>query len=215
MRKAILVSLIIVATQFAAAFILYPTLPDRVAIHWNINGEADGYGSKFIGLYLIPIAQLLLVPFFLALPGLDPKHGIERFRETYDWFILGFVAFTAYINSLGIAWNLGYKFNFTYLLAPILGVTFYELGDLLNRAKMNWFVGIRTPWTLSSEAVWNKTHRLGGTLLKICGVISFIGLFFGGWIDFVLAMGSVFVSTITLIIYSYLEYQKEEKKVET
>ena len=117
-----------------------------------------------------------------------------------------------FINSLSILWNLGWSSNFTQVIAPVFGLLFYGLGKLLSRAKMNWFVGIRTPWTMSSEEVWNSTHRLGGKLFKLCGVITLTGLLFGGWVTFVLAMGSVLVSTFYLFIYSYVEYQKIEKK---
>ena len=212
MRKAVIASIIIIVTQFAAAYILYPSTPERMAVHWNIYGEADGYGSRFMGLYLLPIIQLVMLPLFMLLPRIDPKHGIEEFRVEYDWFIFGFVGFMTFINSLSIIWNLGWRFNFTQMIAPVFSLLFYGLGELLSRAKMNWFVGIRTPWTMSSEEVWNRTHRLGGKLFKLCGVITLTGLLFGGWVTFVLAMGSVLVSTFYLFIYSYVEYQKIEKK---
>ena len=212
MRKAVLVSLIIIGAQFVAAFMLYPMMPENMAVHWNLNGVADGYGSRFMGLYLLPVIQLILVPVFMVLPNIDPKHGIEKFREVYNWFIVGFEIFMAIIYGLGVAWNLGYRFNFTFLVAPVLGAGFYGVGELLSHAKMNWFVGIRTPWTLSSEEVWNRTHTLGGRLFKICGLLSMLGLLFGGWVAFVFVLGSVLVSTVYLVVYSYIEYQKVEKK---
>ena len=124
MRKAVIASIIIIAIQFVAAFILYPLMPERMAIHWNINGEADGYGSRFMGLYLLPIFQLVLLPFFMLLPRIDPIHGIEKFRVEYDWFIVGFVGFMTFINSLSIMWNLGWRFNFTQVIAPVFGLLF-------------------------------------------------------------------------------------------
>jgi uncharacterized membrane protein len=211
MRKAVIASIIIIVAQFVAAFILYPSMPARMVVHWNINGEANGYGSRFMGLYLLPLMQIILLPFFMVLPRIDPKHGIDKFREEYDWFIIGFVGFMTFINGISIMWNLGWRFDFTQVIAPVIGLLFYGLGVLLSRAKMNWFVGIRTPWTMSSEEVWNRTHKLGGRLFKLCGAITFIGLLFGGWVTFVIAMGSILVSTVYLIVYSYVEYQKIEK----
>jgi uncharacterized membrane protein len=211
MRKAVIASIIIIVAQFVAAFILYPSMPARMVVHWNINGEANGYGSRFMGLYLLPLMQIILLPFFMVLPRIDPKHGIDKFREEYDWFIIGFVGFMTFINGISIMWNLGWRFDFTQVIAPVIGLLFYGLGVLLSRAKMNWFVGIRTPWTMSSEEVWNRTHKLGGMLFKLCGAITFIGLLFGGWATFVIAMGSILVSTVYLIVYSYVEYQKIEK----
>lgn len=211
MRKAVLVSLVLITAQFLTAFMLYPSMPERMAIHWNLAGEANGYGSRFIGLFLMPIIQLILLPLFIVLPRIDPKRGIERFRGAYDLFIVGFVGFMMCINGLSLAWNLGWRFNFTQVIAPAIGLMFYGLGELIGRAKMNWFIGIRTPWTLSSEEVWNRTHKLGGLMFKVCGVISIASLLVGGEASFLLSMGSILVSTLYLVYYSYSEYQKIAK----
>jgi uncharacterized membrane protein len=209
MRKVVLASVGLVALQFLVAFYFYPLMSERMAIHWGLSGQADGYGSKFMGLFFIPVISLLLFPFMLALPRLDPSGGIEGFRGGYDWFVFGFLGYMAYIYGLSLAWNLGWRFDFMRMLAPAFGGLFYGIGVLMGRARLNWFVGIRTPWTLSSEEVWDRTHEVGGRLFKLCGVLAFAGLLARGWLALLLTVAPVLVSVVYLMYFSYSEYQKQ------
>ena len=91
-RRSVVASVVLVVLLFAVGFYLYPRMRVRMAIHWGLSGEADGYGSRFLGLFLISVFSLLFLPFMLVLPRLDPSRGIERFRGGYDWFRFGFLA---------------------------------------------------------------------------------------------------------------------------
>jgi uncharacterized membrane protein len=208
MRKAVILSLALILSQFLMGFYLYPSLPDRIAIHWGVSGEADGYGSKLMGLFMLPLVMLLLLPMMYLLPRIDPAKGIEKFQLGYDWFVFGFVAFMSTIHGLGILWNLGYRFDMTRVIAPAIGVLFFGIGYLMDKIKFNWFVGIRTPWTLSNEEVWEKTHQIGGKVFKACGVCSFLGILFEGLYALILILSPVLLATIYLTYYSYSEYQK-------
>jgi len=107
-----------------------------------------------------------------------------------------------------ILWNLGIRIS-PNVIAPIgIGILFFYIGILCENAKRNWFIGIRTPWTLSSERVWEKTHKIGGKLFKIAGVIAFFGVFFQSYALFFILVPVISVAAYT-IIYSYFEYQKE------
>jgi hypothetical protein len=125
MRKAVLASLALIAVQFLAGLYLYPVMPERMAIHWGLSGGADGYGSRLLGLFLVPSISALFFPFFLALPRLDPSRGINGFKGSYDWFVFGFLAYMAYVNALMLAWNLGWRFGFMRVLAPAVGAMLY------------------------------------------------------------------------------------------
>jgi uncharacterized membrane protein len=208
MRRAIGISIILVLIQFTVGIYLFPKMPERIAIHWNINGEADGYGSKFVGLFLIPAIELLLIPLFLVLPRIDPKASHMKMISKYEWFILVFTIYMFYVFGLSIAWNLGYRFDFMRLLAPSLGVLFFGIGDILGDVEMNWFLGIKTPWTMSNQRVWEETHRVGGRLFKISGLLAFGGVFFRGWWSLGLALLPIMFSGIYVIIYSYLKYKQ-------
>ena len=212
MRKAVLFALALILLQFGAAAYLYPQMPDRIATHWNIHGEADGYGSKLVGLFLIPIIELVLVPFFLLLPRIDPRADRAKMMDTYSWFILAFTGYMTYFNGITVAWNLGYHFDFLRLIVPVLGLLFIGLGAIISDVEMNWFLGIRTPWTLSNGRVWADTHHLAGRLFKISGVVAFAGVFFSGWTALVLVMLPIMLSGIYVVIYSYTRYNELKKK---
>ena len=208
MRKAVILSLVLILAQFLIGFYLYPSLPDRIAVHWGLSGEADGYGSKFMGLFMLPLMTLLLLPIMHLLPRIDPAKGIEKFQEDYDWFVFGFVAFMSTIQGLGTLWNLGYRFDMTRIIAPAIGALFFGIGYLMDKIKFNWFVGIRTPWTLSNKEIWEKTHRIGGKVFKACGFLAILGILFEGIYALILILSPILVATIYLTYYSYSEYQK-------
>jgi len=208
MRRAVVASVVLVVLQFAVGFYLYPSMPESMAIHWGLSGEADGYGSRFMGLFLIPIFSVLLLPFMLALPRLDPSRGIERFRGGYDWFVFGFLEYMAYVYGLSLAWNLGWRFSFMRMLAPAMGALFVGIGVLMRGAKLNWFMGIRTPWTLSSEEVWDRTHERGSRLFMVSGALAALGVLTEGWLAFALILVPVMFTGIYLVYYSYSEYHR-------
>ena len=193
-----------------AGAVAYPTLPDQVASHWNAAGEANGYMGKFWGIFLLPLvmAGMFLVYFFI--PKIDPlRKNIESFRPTYNIFWIWMFVFLAYIFSLSMAWNFGYQFNFTMAIVPAVAVLFYVIGGVLEKSKRNWFFGIRTPWTLSSDVVWDKTHKLGSKLFKAVALVSLVGMFAqGSYIIAAVAIPVVLVTIVT-IVYSYIEYRKQ------
>lgn len=208
---------ILVLTMIAAAVItgvvLWDQLPEQMASHWNINNQVDGYMSRFWGVFLMPLVILGMFILFLIIPGIDPlKANIAEFRGAFNLFIALISAFMLYIHGLTLAWSLGYQnFKMSAAMLPFLGLVFIFIGYMLRQAKRNFFIGIRTPWTLSSDNVWDKTHRLGSILFMASGVLAFIGSFLGGetafWLFFVPLMGS----TIALVIYSYVLYRNETK----
>lgn len=208
MKKTTIAILCILVLSFALASYFYPKMPDKLASHWNARGEVDGYMPKFWGLFLMPIISVVVLLLFLLIPMIDPlKKNLEYFRIYFDGFVLLLEIFLFYIYLITIAWNLGYKFSIMPLLMPAFAILFYYIGILTEKARRNWFVGIRTPWTLSDDKVWQKTHRLGGKLFKICAAIALLGMFFGRYaILFVLV--PVVVVSIYTVAYSYYKYRE-------
>jgi uncharacterized membrane protein len=183
-------------------------MPTQIASHWNAQGRVDDYMSKYWGLFLLPFTLVGLLLLFMIIPKIDPlKTNIEAFRKYYDRFIVIVIIFLFYVYLLTIIWNLGVRFDMIQCMIPALGVLFYYMGIVLEKVKMNWFIGIRTPWTLSSEVVWNKTHTIGGKLFKIAGVVTLFGSLFKDYALFFILIPVILVATYT-IVYSYLEYQK-------
>lgn len=201
-------SVIILVAFYVIAFIFYPQMPAQMVSHWNAQGEADGYTSKFLGLFLLPFIATALTALFLAIPKIDPlKVNIGKFRLYYDWFIVLFLLFFGYVYILSILWNKDVSFNFTQALLPAVGVLFVYIGILLQNARRNYMIGIRTPWTLANEDVWNRTHSLGGKLFIAAGVVSAFGAI---WPKYALLFILAPVLTVALItvVYSYVIYKQ-------
>jgi uncharacterized membrane protein len=210
MRKSEIIIVGIVLISFIIGIYFYAQMPSMMASHWNAQGEVDGYMSKFWGVFLFPIILIGLLILFNFIPKIDPlKENIKKFRKYFDTFIILMTIFLSYIYCLTLFWNLGKRFDMNTLIIPAIGIIFYYSGVLMENAKRNWFIGIRTPWTLSSENVWNKTHKVGAKLFKIAGVITFVGVLFGEYTIFLILGLAIFISVYT-IIYSYLGYKKEK-----
>lgn len=211
MKKSKTIILGIIMLSFIIGAYFYPQMPDRVASHWNVRGEVDGYMSKFWGLFLMPIVSIGLLLLFILIPKVDPlKENIEKFRKHFNDFMVLMIVFLFYIYLLTLAWNVGLRFDMSRAIIPAMGLLFYYIGTLLANSKRNWFIGIKTPWTLSSDKVWEETHRIGGKLFKLAGMITILGLFFLKWLLWFVAVPVILVALYTSI-YSYFVYQKELK----
>jgi len=146
---------------------------------------------------------------FWVIRKIDPlRKNIEKFKKYFNILMIVLVAFFVFVYALTLAWNLGYEVNFQIFLFPAIGVLFFYIGILMKHAKRNWFVGIRTPWTLSSDKVWDETHRIGGDLFKISGIITITGFFFPAQAIYLILI-PILASTIFVVVYSYLLYRKE------
>ena len=205
-RVAIALVLILTAVMTLA---VYPVMPDVVASHWNAAGDLNGTLPKFWGLILIPILMCFFCALLVVLPRIDPlRDNYRKFQDYYDGFILVFAAFFFFIQLEIILWGLGIRVSPNLTMPVMIGILFIYVGFLLEHAEPNWFVGIRTPWTLSSGSVWKKTHQKGALLFKLAGVVSMIGILAGvyAWLFILLPAIAVAISTV---VYSYVEFRKE------
>ena len=200
-----ILAIAIIVISFIMAFAVYqsPCFPEMMVSHWNMQSQADGYMPKLWGIFLMPIMSAFLFLLFVFLPKTDPlKENYQGFRRYYDGFIFLVIAFLFYPYLLTILWNYGLRFNMTKLMVPAMAVLFYYIGILLKNAKRNWFIGIRTPWTLDNDLVWDKTHKLGAKLFKIVGVIGLLGFFLPDYGFFLIIIPVISVS-LFLFAYSY------------
>ncbi|MCX6694973.1 MAG: SdpI family protein [Candidatus Altiarchaeota archaeon] len=211
MYRHIALSLGLVFIMFALGFFLYGSMPDRMASHWNASGEVDGFMDRGVALLFMPALVLIILGIFVVVPMIDPlKKNIEEFRGYYNNFVLLIVAFMFYIYCVTILLNLGYKLSINALIAPALAVLIFYSGVVMGKSRRNWFVGIRTPWTLSSDVVWERTHALACKLFKACGVVLLFSVFFPNLMVY-LVLVPILASALGLVVYSYLEYLKVGK----
>ncbi len=212
MKIQYVLSIVFILLSFAAGIYLYPQLPDPMPSHWNASGEVDGYMGKDAALFLMPGISIFIFGLFLLIPKIDPlKKNIEKFRGYYDWFIVFMIAFLAYMYFATIAWALGYRFSMNAAILPPMALLFYFIGMLCENSKRNWFIGIRTPWTLSSDRVWEKTNKLGGKIFKALAVVLLLLVLVPANAILILLV-MVIAAALYPVVYSYFEYQKEIRK---
>ena len=202
----------LVLLSFILSIYFYPQVPDQMATHWDSQGEVNGYMSKFWGTFFMPLLITGLVILFLVIPKIDPrKENIEMFRKHYEGFRLVLIIFLVLVHLHILLWNTGTQISPNAVIPLGMGLLFYYAGVLTENAEQNWFIGIRTPWTLSSENVWKRTNCLGGKLFRIAGITAFSGVFFPEYAIYFILVPAVIVVVIT-VVYSYLEYKKELKE---
>ena len=161
---------VVALVALAATWYVWDQLPPRMATHWDAFGHVNGYSSRAFGAFLAPVLIVFLSLVFQVLPALDPrKANYAKFTSTYWVIANAVVLFVGIVHLMVLAYGLGYPVAMTRVLPLGMGVLFIVLGNVLPRVEPNWFVGIRTPWTLSSDTVWRKTHRTGGWTFFLAG----------------------------------------------
>lgn len=202
---------VVAAVAIAVSLWVYPRLPHTVATHWNLRGEPDGYSSRFWAVALMPLLILGLTGLFAVLPKVDPRRAnYEKFLDTYWLIANAVIAFLLMAHGLIAANGLGYRVQVDRLMPVGVGVLFAFLGNYLTRVEPNWFLGIRTPWTLSSDTVWRKTHRTGGWLFVIGGLVVAAGAFAPRPVFFPLLIATLVVVTVVPVVQSYLLWKREQ-----
>jgi uncharacterized membrane protein len=206
-RPAIALVLMMTAIMTLVA---YPVMPDVVVSHWNAAGQADGQLPKVWGLMLVPLLMYGFCALLAVLPRIDPlRKNYEKFRDYYEGFILVFAAFFFFIQLQILLWGLRVQVSPNVMIPFLTGALFVYIGFLMEHAEPNWFVGIRTPWTLSSNSVWKKTHQRAGALFKLAGTVSIIGILAGIYAWLFILVPAIAVAVYT-VVYSYVEFRKEQ-----
>jgi len=202
--------LALIAAMFACAALAWPHVPDRIPIHWNLQGEVDGYGGRLVGLLLVPLLTLGIYLLLVVLPRFDPGYANYRsFARAYNAIRVSIVAFMAVAHAAMVLVALGYQVDVTAVISVGLGLLFIVLGRFMGELRPNWFVGVRTPWTLSSQLSWDKTHRLAGWLFLVIGLTMIaLGIARTGWM-LVVTLSLSGACLVWLIVYSYLVYRSD------
>jgi uncharacterized membrane protein len=201
----------LVALMAAAAAVVYPDLPERMAVHFGDTGQPDGYLPRLYAVAVGPVAGLGALVLFQALPRIDPLgENVAGFQRYYDLLAVVTVGILAYVHGLVLAYNLGYRVNVATLAVPLVAVTLVVAGYVVENAEQNWFVGIRTPWTLSDEEVWAATHERTGALFKLAGVVSLSALAFPEHF-LLLVVGPAVAAALFGTVYSFVLYRRKQR----
>ena len=187
-------------------------MPEMVPVHWNVEGKGDNYVPRervLPYLLIAPGVMALMVFLTMALPWLSPKQfSIERFRATYDYIMALIVGLFGYVQITLLLASIESPVDTTRLLVGGIFLFFAALGNVLGKVRRNFYVGIRTPWTIASEQVWNQTHRVAAWLYVPLGLIGFAAVVLGVNLIVVFVVflfGVLFPVPYSLYLYKRLE----------
>ncbi len=208
-------ALIIIVLQLFFSLVIAVHLPADVKIptHWNMKGEIDGYSSKWVGILLFPIMNLLILGMLRFMPifSVRYKNSADRFEKVIPNFTLILVGFFALIHIFTLLVAIGFIGKVNQPIFILMGFLFIFLGNFLPKVPSNFYLGIRTPWSLSSETVWRKTHRVGGICFVISGIMMIMASLIG---EYSQLLNQVLITTVFVIIFipivlSFVWYKKE------
>jgi uncharacterized membrane protein len=209
-------AIVLVLIAAGVSLWLYPTLPDRIPTHWNIHGEVDGYGNKQWAVFLMPVSMGGMLVLFYFLPALSPKHfEVDTFRSTYLYIMFIMTALFAYLHLLILyaVWKTVTQHEQFDPGRPLIAGIFLMLallGNVLGKVRRNFYIGVRVPWTLASDRVWNDTHRLAAWLMVAAGLIGFIMTLIG--VPVIYAFFLLIGSALIPVVYSFVHYKALERR---
>lgn len=204
--------IIIISAAIGLSFWTYPQLPDQIVSHWDFNGQANGWARREFHTIFFPTLLIIIYTLFNILPKFDPNN--ERYKEFSGTYlaIRNLILSAIFIIFIAATFsNLGYNINIGAIVTSTVGLLMIGLGNYFKKIKRNWFIGIRTPWTISSETVWDQTHILGGRLFIIWGLSLILASWLTPTITTLALLGGIII-VFWIVIYSYILYKKEKQQ---
>jgi uncharacterized membrane protein len=190
-----------------------PQLPEQVPTHWNAAGEVDGYGSRLSVLVVLPLLALGLGVLLAVLPRIDPRRrNLEAAGRAYLVVWIGVLLLLTGVHAITVLTGLGRDLPVDRFLLAGIGVLFLAIGATIGSVRSNWFLGIRTPWTLSSERSWERTHRLGARLFLVLGALALLSLPLAPPVGFFVLGAGGAVIALVLLGYSYVVWRDDPSR---
>jgi uncharacterized membrane protein len=216
-RRYWIIATLLTLSAWALSAWVYPTLPQRVPTHWNLQGKVDGWGDKWISTFLLPGVMIGFLILFAFLPALSPKHfEVDASRSTYLYIMMLMTALFTYLHVVILiaTWQeLREAPRMIDMGRALLGgifLFFALLGNVMGKIRKNFYIGIRVPWTLASDRVWNDTHRVAAWLMVLGGAIGFMVVISG--LSLYLALSVIVVTFLIPTVYSFFHYKALERR---
>lgn len=204
----------LIVVMFVLAVYGIMTFSGQIAVHFDTTGDPNQMMGVVPGMLLLPMLAIVLYLVFSYLPAIDPLgENYSSFDDVFEVFKVLITGVLAYVQVMIVAWNAGYQYDPAMMVVPIIFSVYYMTGEMMEQADRNWFIGIKTPWTLSSDDVWEKTHARTAPLLKLAAVIALVALVFPVYSIYFYAVPACLVA-LYATVYSYWVYRQEEKKEE-
>ena len=172
-KKTLIITSIVTILPVLIGIICWNRLPEVMATHFGFNNEANGFSSKAFAVFGLPLILLAVLWVGAFVTAHDPK------RQNISPKMFSLMLWIAPVISLVAAAtiypvNLGYELDIAFFSELLVGLMFIIIGNYLPKARQNYTIGIKIPWTLANEENWNRTHRLAGYLWMICGILMII-----------------------------------------
>ena len=202
--KVLLITSVVMLLPILAGLLLWNQLPEQIPTHWNAAGEIDGWSSKPFAVFGLPLLILAIHWVCVLGTSADPKKDCHPTKVVH--LVLWICpVLSVFLNAVTYSVALGKEVRMEVVMPILVGLVLTVIGNYLPKCKQNYTIGIKLPWTLSSEENWNKTHRFAGRLWTVCGLaIVLIGFFGGFWVF----LPIVLVMVLAPFIYSYILYRK-------
>lgn len=181
----------------------YRKLPSEVVTHWGVGGEPDAWSSPLTAVVVFPAIGLLLLLVFWALPRIDPRREAYTVAGSPYWLLANLVMLVVALLHVVVLGNaLGWAIRIPVLVPLMVGGLFIVIGSVMPRMQPSWFMGIRTPWTLSSDEIWVRTHRIGARYWILAGLLLMLTAL-GGRVWLALGIGGAVVAVLAPVAYSW------------
>jgi len=212
-KKTLILTTILLLLPMVVGLLLWNRLPEQVPIHWNIEGEVDGWGSRAMLVFFLPLFMIAIQWICIFATAADPKNKQQADKPIR--LVLWLVPVISLItHGATYAAALGLTVEIQQMMIPVLGIVFILIGNYLPKCRRNYTIGIKIPWTLHDDENWTKTHRLAGILWTVGGVLILPTVFLPTKYSFVVFMAIVLTMTLIPMVYSYLLYRKNGEKAE-
>lgn len=204
---------ILIAAMVGLSLWAWPSIPAdaQFPVHWNLEGVADRFGSKEEALFSIPIISAMLTLIFLVIPRFDPRRkNLEQSAKLWNAAAIGVVLLAGAVHAFLVFSALGFDLRVTDVVVPGIAGLFVLLGNYLGKTRSNWFAGVRTPWTLSSDYSWEKTHRWAGRLFVVTGVLTL-----AAWLltdertTMVVMIAAITATALISVVLSYVYWKND------
>lgn len=201
--------LLVISLAFLISFIALPYLPNQIATHWGPSGEVDGYSSKWLGAFFGPLMLLFVGGLLISLPKIDPRRqNYGKFKSSYHITTNASVTLLFIVHVLTLVNGLGYSVKMDVAVSILIGLLFIVIGNYMPRIRPSYLMGLRTPWTLADDHVWTKTHRTGGLLFVISGILFIVTAFLPTIVKIPAFIIIILMIVLIPFIQSYLLFKK-------
>jgi uncharacterized membrane protein len=207
---------LLVGLAFGASAAMYSRLPAEMPTHWDAQGGVNGSMSRAWGAWMMPLVLTAMAIILPWLPNIDPRRAnYEKFRSSYDLVINAIVTLIAVLHVAMLGAAIGWQVPMERITPLMVGVLFVILGNVLPRARPNWMFGIRTPWTLTNDRVWERTHRLSGIVMVIAGLLIIAMGLVAPMAGVPVIVAASVLAGVVPITYSYYAWRQETERAKS